>query len=72
MTSYRYQGNGRDYIAGVSRRNLSEADVARLTDDQLEAVRTVKGTDGKRLYVVDSSGKGKKAEGDAAEAAADE
>lgn len=66
MTTYQYQGNGA-FIPGIPARHLSEADVAKLTDEQVEALRTKH--DGKQLYTKRSAPKG---EGDAkAEQSAD-
>jgi hypothetical protein len=53
MTTYSYQGGG--YLPGIPARDLTERDVARLTDEQIESLKT-KGTDGKQLYTVKSSG----------------
>ena len=61
MTTYRYQGKGA-YLAGIPARDLTERDVARLTEEQVEALKT-KGPDGKQLYV--KSGDTKATKGDA-------
>lgn len=69
MTTYRYQGNGA-FVPGIPARDLDEAAVAGLSDAQRDAVQTVKGPDGKRLYVKASAPKKaaapKQADGDAA------
>lgn len=60
MTTYTYQGRG-ESLPGIPARNLTERDVARLTDEQIASLKT-KGADGKQLYVRKSAAKG---EGDA-------
>lgn len=59
MTRYEYQGRGA-FIPGIPARNLSEADVDRLTDEQVAQLATKH--DGKQLYTKRSAPKG---EGDA-------
>jgi hypothetical protein len=54
MTTYTYQGNG-EYLPGIPARDLTERDVARLSADQVDSLKT-KGADGKQLYIVKTSG----------------
>lgn len=56
MTTYQYQGEG-ETLPGIPARNLTERDVARLTDEQVDALKT-KGSNGKQLYVKRSAPKG--------------
>ena len=63
MTTYQYQGKGAS-IAGIPARNLTEKDVARLTDEQVASLTETK-HDGKQLYTKRSEPKPaeKKADG---------
>ena len=56
MTTYTYQGNGA-YLPGIPARDLDERDVARLSEAQIDSLKT-KGADGKQLYVKKSAPKG--------------
>ena len=57
MTTYQYQGTRGEFISGIPARDLTERDVARLSDEQLEQL-TTKGSDGKQLYTKKSAPKG--------------
>lgn len=61
MTTYTYQGNG-DHFPGIPARDLTERDVARLTEEQVASLKA-KGPDGKQVYV--KSGETKATKGDA-------
>ena len=65
MTTYEYQGKRGEFFPGIPARDLAERDVARLSRDQLKAIDTAKGLDGKPLYVKKSEGaKDQKGAGD--------
>lgn len=55
MTTYTYQGKG-EYLPGIPARDLTERDVAGLSDAQIERLKT-KGANGKQLYLKKSDPK---------------
>jgi hypothetical protein len=78
IKSFKYQsevasnGKGRYYLPGVPRRDLDERDIARLSDEDYEAVKSAKQPNGSALYVRSDKGGEISVEEAAVEEAADE